>query len=159
MDFHPFKPQPELTGLAIPTQITFQAATETKSIYLCAYCDVPEHIVSIIQRIVHQSGGMSICQPMKSEGFSEQLLIRSQLPGLSSSDLWQIRAAIHRAGGIVETVRVNYQIADQILLSNPKLVWAAATTTASATVTPHLSVLCILMVLATTHALTGKLND
>ena len=110
MDVHPFQPQPEPTGLAIPTQITFRAATESKSVYLSAYCDAPERVVSIIQRTVHQAGGMSICQPIASVDFSQQLLIRAQLPGLSSSDLWRIRAAIHKAGGIVETVRVNYQI-------------------------------------------------
>ena len=47
---------------------------------------------------------------MKSEGFCRQLLIGAQLPGFSSSLLCRIRTAIHRGGGIVETVRVNYQI-------------------------------------------------
>jgi len=51
--------------------------------------------------------------------FSRQLLIRAQPFGLSSSDLWRIRAAIHRAGGIVETVRVNYRN-DQIPPQQPK---------------------------------------
>ncbi len=110
VNFRPFEPQPELTGLVLPTYITFQAVTATKSVYLCAYCNVPDRIVSIIQRTVQQLGGMSVCQSFESNGASRQLHIGAQLPGLSSSDLWKIRAAIQRTGGIIETVRVNYQI-------------------------------------------------
>lgn len=108
--FHPFEPQPEPTELVLPTYITFQAATATKSAYLSAYCNAPEHVTNIIQRTIQQLGGMSVCQPIESVGLSRRLLIGAQIPGLSSSDLWKIRAAIQRAGGIVETVRVNYQI-------------------------------------------------
>lgn len=110
VSFRPSEPQPESAGLAVPTYITFRAATATKSVYLCAYCDVPERIVSVIQRTVQQAGGISVCQPIESNGFSRQLLIGAQLPGLSSSDLWRIRTAVQRSGGIVETVRVNYLI-------------------------------------------------
>lgn len=108
--YRPFEPQPEPIGLAVPTHITFRAATADKSVYLCAYCDASERVVSIIQRTVQQAGGMSVCQPIESDGFSRQLLIGAQLPGLSSFDIWKVRAAIQRAGGIVETVRVNYHI-------------------------------------------------
>lgn len=110
VSFRPSEPQLEFTGLAVPTYITFRAATATKSVHLCAYCDVPEPVVSLIQHTVLQAGGISVCQPIESQGFSRQLLIGAQLPGLSSSDLWRIRAAVERGGGIVETVRVNYQI-------------------------------------------------
>lgn len=108
--FHSFEPQPKPTELAVPTHITFRAATATKSVYLSAYCNAPERVVSIIQRTVQQAGGMSVLRPIKSEGFCQQLHIGAQLPGLSSSDLWRIRAAVQRVGGMVETVRVNYQI-------------------------------------------------
>ncbi len=108
--FRPSESQPEPIGLVLPTYITFQAATATKSVYLRAYGNAPEGIVSIIQRTVQQLGGMSVCQPIESGSFSRQLHIGAQLPGLSSYDLWKIRAAIQRAGGIIETVRVNYQI-------------------------------------------------
>lgn len=110
VSFRPCEPQPESSGLAVPIYITFRAATAAKSVYLCAYCDVPERVVSLIQRTVQQAGGISVCQPIESEGFCRRLLIGAQLPGLSSSDLYRIRTAIHRAGGIVETVRINYQI-------------------------------------------------
>ncbi len=110
MASRPSEPQPDFAELAVPTYITFRAATATKSVYLSAYCDAPERVVSIIQRTVEQAGGMSACQSIESDGFSRRLLIGAQLPGLSSSDLWKVRAAIQRAGGIVETVRVNYQI-------------------------------------------------
>ncbi len=109
-NFHPFEPEPKFTGLAVPTHITFRAATGTKSVYLSAYCDDPEHVASIIQRTVQQAGGMSVLRSIESEGFCQQLLIGAQLPGLSSSDLCRIRSAIQKAGGMVETVRVNYQI-------------------------------------------------
>ncbi len=109
MAINPFEPQPKFTELAVPTQITFRAATPTKSVYISAYCNAPEQVVSIIQRMVQQAGGMSVCQPIESEGFCQRLLIGAQLPGISSSDLWKIRAAV-QTGGIVETVRVNYQI-------------------------------------------------
>ena len=108
--FSPFESQPEPIGLVLPTYITFQAATGTKSVYICAYCNAAEGVVSIIQQTVQRLGGMSVCQPVESESFFRQVNIGAQLPGLSSSDLWKIRAAIQKAGGIVETVRVNYQI-------------------------------------------------
>ncbi len=38
------------------------------------------------------------------------LLIGAQLPSLSSSELWKIRTAIQKAGGLVESLCVNYQI-------------------------------------------------
>jgi hypothetical protein len=115
--FRPFEPQPEPTGLVLPTYITFQAATATKSAYLSAYGNASERIVTIIQRTVQQLGGKSVCQSIESDSLSRRLLIGAQLPGLSSSDLWKIRAAIQRAGGIVETVRINYQI--RRLVSSP----------------------------------------
>lgn len=118
-NFRLFNPQMDFTGLAVPTMITFQAATATKSVYICAYCDVPEPIVSQIQRTVQQLGGISVCQPLEPEGFSRRLLIGAQLLGLSSSDLWKLRNAIQTAGGIVETMRVNYQIRRQ-LTSSPQ---------------------------------------
>ncbi|HEY9844794.1 MAG TPA: hypothetical protein V6D03_01195, partial [Candidatus Caenarcaniphilales bacterium] len=108
--FRPFEPQPEASGLVLPTYITFQAATSTKSAYLSAYCNTPERLVSILQQAVQRLGGISICQSIESDGLSRRWIIGAQLPGLSSSDLWKIRAAIQGAGGIVETVRVNYQI-------------------------------------------------
>lgn len=37
--FSPFEPQPEPRQLVLPTYIIFQAATATKSVYLCAYCN------------------------------------------------------------------------------------------------------------------------
>ncbi len=110
VSFHSFEPQPEPIELVLPTYITFQAASATKSVYLCAYCNTPEGIVDIIQRTVQRLGGMSVCQPLESGSFSRQLSIGAQLPGLSSSDLWKIRAAIQKSGGIVETVRVSYPI-------------------------------------------------
>ena len=114
VSFRISQPQSDFTELAVPTHITFRAATTTKSVYLSAYCDAPERVVSIIQRTVQQAGGMSVCQPVESEGFSRHLLIGAHLPGLSSSDLWRVRTAIHRAGGIVEIVRVNYQVRQPI---------------------------------------------
>ena len=110
VSFHSFEPQPEPIELVLPTYITFQAATATKSVYLCAYCNAPERIVDVIQRLVQQLGGMSVCQPVESGSFSHHLSIGAQLPSLSSSDLWKIRAAIQKSGGIVETVRVSYPI-------------------------------------------------
>jgi hypothetical protein len=110
VSFRSSEPQPEFTGLAVPIYITFRAATATKSVQLCAYCDVPERVISLLQRMIQQAGGMSVCQSIETDGFCQHLLIGAQLPGLSSSDLWQMRAAIQKAGGIVETVRVNYQI-------------------------------------------------
>lgn len=110
MSFQSFEPQPKPIKLAVPTHITFRAATATKSVYLSAYCDDPERVVSIIQRMVQQAGGMSVCQPIEPECFCEQLLIGAQLPGLSNSDLSRIRAAVQKMGGMVETVRINYQI-------------------------------------------------
>lgn len=110
VSFQSFEPQPKPTALAVPTHITFRAATATKSVYLSAYCNAPEPVVSIIQRMVQQAGGMSVCQPIESEGVCQQLLIGAQLPSLSSSDLSRIRAAVQRVGGMVERVRVNYQI-------------------------------------------------
>ncbi len=110
VSFHSFEPQPEPIELVLPTYITFQAANASKSVYLCAYCNSPENVVDVIQRTVQRLGGMSVCQPLESGSFSHQLSIGAQLPGLSSSDLWKIRTAIQRAGGIVETVRVNYQV-------------------------------------------------
>ncbi len=110
VSYRPRVPQPKPTGLAIPTHITFRATTANKSVYLSAYCNAPEDVVGIIQRTVQQAGGVSVCQPIESEGFSPQLVMGAQLPGLSSSDLWRIRTAIQRVGGMVETVRVNYQI-------------------------------------------------
>ena len=114
VSFRPARPQPDKAELAVPTHIMFRAATATKSVELSAYCDAAERIVNTIQRTVQQVGGMSLCQPIESNGFSRQLLIGAQLPGLSSSDFWKIRAAIERAGGIIETVRVSYQIRRQV---------------------------------------------
>ena len=102
--------QAKFTGLVVPTYITFQAATAIKSVYLSAYCNTPERVVHIIQRTVQQLGGASVCQSIESDGLSRQLLIGAQLPDLSSSNLWKVRTAIQKAGGIVETVRINYQI-------------------------------------------------
>ena len=118
VSFRSCEPQPEPIRLVLPTYITFQAATATKSVYLRAYGNPAEGIVSIIQRTVRQLGGMSVCQPIESNDFSQQVLIGAQLPSLSSSDLWNIRAAIQRAGGIVETVRVNYQIRRPTIANN-----------------------------------------
>jgi hypothetical protein len=120
MSFRPSEPEPEFTGLAVPTYITFQAATATKSVYLSAYCDAPERVVSSIERTVQQAGGMSVCQSIETDSFSRRLLIGAHLPGLSSYDLWRVRAAIQRAGGIVETVRVNYQIRQPVGNSHPR---------------------------------------
>ena len=105
----PSEPQPDI-GLAVPTYITFRATTDAKSVHLRAYSIEPERVVRQLQRTVQQTGGISVCQPIESQGFSRQLLVGAQLPELSSSALWRIRAAIERAGGIIETVRVNYQI-------------------------------------------------
>lgn len=113
VSFRRFEPQPEFTGLAVPTYIIFRAATATKSVHLAAYCDAPERVVSVIQNTVQQAGGISVCQPSKSEGLSHQILIGAKLPGLSSWELSRIREAIQTAGGIVETVRINYQIRRQ----------------------------------------------
>ncbi len=114
VSFRPDRPQPNKAELAVPTYITFRAATATKSVELSAYFVAPERIVNIIQRTVQQAGGMSVCQPIESDGFSRQLLIGAHLPSLSSSDLWRVRAAIQRAGGIIEMVRVNYQVRQPI---------------------------------------------
>jgi len=113
-----FEPQPEPIGLILPTYITFQAVTATKSAYLSAYCNSPERITELIQRTVQQLGGVSIYQCIESDGLSRRVLIGAQLPSLSSSDLWQMRAAVQRVGGIVETVRVNYHV--RRLLSSPE---------------------------------------
>lgn len=110
VSFRPFEPQPDFAELAVPTHITFRASTATKSVYLSAYCDGAERVVSIIQHMVKQAGGMSVCQSIASEGCSRQMLIGAHLPGLSSPDLWRVRAAIQRAGGIVDIVRVSYQV-------------------------------------------------
>lgn len=119
-NFRSSEPQPKFAELVVPTRIMFRAATATKSVYLSAYCDVPERIVSIIQRTVQQAGGMSVYQLIESDGFSRQILIGAHLPGLSSSDLWRIRAAIQKAGGIVEVVRVNYQIRQPVSNSHQR---------------------------------------
>jgi len=106
----PSRSQPELSGLILPTYISFQAVTATKSAYLSAYCHSPESISNLIQRTVHQLGGISIYQCTESDTLPRRVLIGAELPGFTSSDLWKIRTAVQMAGGIVETVRVNYQI-------------------------------------------------
>ena len=118
-NFRTSEPQPKFVELVVPTRITFRAATATKSVYLSAYCDVPERIVSIIQRTVQQAGGMSVYQLIESDGSSRQVLIGAHLPSLSGCDL-SIRAAIQRAGGIVEVVRVNYQIRQPVSNSHQR---------------------------------------
>ena len=50
-------PQPEAIELAVPTHITFRAATANKSVFLSVYCHEPERIINLIQRLVQQSGG------------------------------------------------------------------------------------------------------
>ena len=109
VSFRPAEPQRGPIELAVPTHITFRAATATKSVFLSVYCHEPERIVNLIQRLVQQSGGVSVHQSTASDG-SSRLLIGAQLPSLASTDFWQMRAAIQKAGGMVETVRVNYQI-------------------------------------------------
>ena len=110
MNFRNFELQTQPPALAVPTRIVFRAATTAKSVELSAYCDRPDLVTDIIQRLVQQAGGMSVCQVVESSSYSRQLLIGAQLPRISSSDVWQIRAAIERAGAMVERVRVNYQI-------------------------------------------------
>lgn len=110
MNFRNFELQTQPPALTVPTRIVFRAATTAKSVELSTYCDRPDLVTNIIQRLVQQAGGMSVCQVVESSSYSRQLLIGAQLPRISSSDVWQMRAAIDQAGAMVERVRVNYQI-------------------------------------------------
>ena len=56
------------------------------------------------------SSSTRFLRPIESEGFCPQLLIGAQLPRFSGAEMCRIRTAIQTAGGMVETVRVNYQI-------------------------------------------------
>lgn len=100
----------DFANLALPTYLTFRAATEDKSVYLRAFCDTPDPVVEAIQRAIERRGGMSVSRAVASDGISRHISIGARMPGLCSADVGYIRTAIDRAGGIVETVRVNYRI-------------------------------------------------
>ncbi|MGJ3251146.1 MAG: hypothetical protein ACFE0J_08445 [Elainellaceae cyanobacterium] len=96
--------------LAVPTQINFHAATESKSVYLSAYCDPAEPIIDLIEATVQRVGGLSVIQSRRVDNGFPQIFIGAQIPGLNSSDLWTIRTVVRRHGGMVETTRINYHV-------------------------------------------------
>ncbi|MGJ3248650.1 MAG: hypothetical protein ACFE0I_21540 [Elainellaceae cyanobacterium] len=96
--------------LAVPTQINFHAATESKSVYLSAYCDPAEPIINLIEETVQQVGGLSVIQSRGVDNGCPQIFIGAQIPRLNSLDIWNIRTVVRRHGGMVETTRINYHV-------------------------------------------------